>query len=164
MDEAQFWQIIDSAWDSSPDLKAHRESALKTLSDPEWKEEHEGFIEDEELLIEAISEALDQLSQDDLLQFDRILEQKLYDIDREEIQEHTDGSDDGFLYCRGYIVAIGKQYYDAINTEPSKATLDRECESIAYISANLYEDKFGELPPSGICRETASNLAGWSDE
>ncbi len=42
--------------------------------------------------------------------FDRMLERKLplYNVDRQEIQEVTDGSDDGFLYARGFIVALGE--------------------------------------------------------
>ena len=161
MNETQFWKIIDSAWKASPELLAHRKSALRTISDPESKDEHEAYIEDEERFINVIKQHLDQLSADDLLSFDRILERKLYDIDREDVHEHTDGSDDGFLYCRGYIVAIGKAYYDAVSSNPSNATFDCECESITYVSAHMYEEKFGPLPPSGICRETQSNQDCW---
>jgi hypothetical protein len=34
-----------------------------------------------------------------------VLERTLYDIDRADIQAVTDGSDDGFLYARGFVVA-----------------------------------------------------------
>ena len=149
MNETQFWSIIDNAWKASPELPAHRESALRTITHPETKDDHEAYIEGEEPFIDAIRQQLDELPAEDLLAFDRILERKLYDIDREDVHEHTDGSDDGFLYCRGYIVAIGKTYYDAVNADPSNATFDCECESITYISANLYEEKFGPLPVVG---------------
>ena len=161
MNESRFWQIIDAAWETSAALMQHRESALRTITDPDWKGNHEPFIEDEDELLDGIRKQLDLLSADELLEFDRILERKLYDIDREDIHEYTDGSDDGFLYCRGYIVAIGKTYYDAVNSDPTNATFDCECESFTYISANMYEEKFGELPSSGICRETQSNLDFW---
>jgi hypothetical protein len=95
------------------------------------------------------------------LAFDRILERKLYDLDRAEIHEHTDGSDDGFLYARGFIVAAGKDYYDAVLAKPSTARMDLECEEMCYLSWELYEENFGVLPPSEISRESCSNTAGW---
>lgn len=63
---------------------------------------------------------------------------------------------------RGFIVAMGQRYYDAINSDPSKAMFDWECEEINYISCFLYQEKFGEMPQSEICRETGSNQDGWS--
>ena len=79
-------------------------------------------------MVAALRTQLDRLSAADLLAFDRILERKQYDIDRQEVQEHTDGSDDGFLYARGFIVAAGRGYYDAVNADPSVALTDLECE------------------------------------
>ncbi len=51
------------------------------------------------------SDLLDKLPAEELLAFDRILERNQYDIDCAEIHENIDGSDDGFLYARGFIVA-----------------------------------------------------------
>ena len=110
-----------------------------------------------------MKEQLDGLSADELLAFDRILERKLYDIDRAEIQEHTDGSDDGFLYARGFIVAAGKDYYEAVRAEPGIAMMDMECEEMCYLPWGLYREKFGEVPSSDISRESCSNKAGWPD-
>jgi hypothetical protein len=93
------------------------------------------------------------------------LERKLYDIDRADIQERTDGSNDGFLYCRGFIVVIvgiGRGYYEAVRANPDRAVMDAECEVMCYLSWHLYRDKFGEVPPSGISRETQSNSEGWT--
>ena len=111
----------------------------------------------------ALEAALEELPKDELLAFDRILERKLYEIDRSEIQEYTDGSDDGFLYCRGFIVAAGQAYYDAVNKDPSRAMMDLECEDLCYLPMRVYAEKFGDMPDSEISRETASNSAGWSD-
>src|SRR5690349_2281203 len=86
--------------------------------------------EDLEEVIRALREQLASLSADDLLEFDRILERKLYDIDRADIQERTDGSDDGFLYCRGFIVAMGREYYEAVRANPAVAVTDAECEEM----------------------------------
>ncbi len=168
MDEFKFWQIIDNAWKSDSDLTAFRDAVLETLTSSDSKDsleeefgEEGPMIPNEEDFLEAIRLQIDSLKAEELLEFDRILERKLYEIDREDVHEHTDGSDDGFLYCRGFILAIGQRYYDAVNSEPENAMFDWECESITYISANLYEDKFGELPKSDICRETGSNEDGW---
>ena len=82
---------------------------------------------------------------------------------RRRIEEHTDGSDDGFLYARGFIVAAGKGYFDAVNANPSVALTDLECEEMCYLSSEIYEEKFGEIPESGISRESCSNKAGWPE-
>src|SRR4029077_14663115 len=111
----------------------------------------------EEEVVAALQDQLGQLLADELLAFDRILERKLYDIDRADIHERTDGSDDGFLYCRGFIVGMGRQYYDAVRANPAVAVMDAECEAMCYLSLHLYDEKFGDLPPSDICRETGSN-------
>src|SRR5262249_41649741 len=113
-------------------------------------------------VIPALKEQLDALPADELLAFDRILERKLYDIDRVDIHDHAHGSDDGFLYCRGFIVAMGREYYEAIRANPDRAIVDAECEAMGYLSWHLYHERFGEVPPSGISRETQSNSAGWA--
>lgn len=170
MNELKFWSMIEEAWNSDPGLLTFRSDVLTTLESEEAKEEFEEKHGDTAPSIpfydrfeEALTKQLDGLSQDELLAFDRILERKLYDIDREDVHEYVDGSDDGFLYCRGFIVAIGQRYYEAIDKDPSKAMFDWEAEGVTYISAHLYEEKFGEMPDSDICRETGSNTEGWGD-
>lgn len=169
MDENQFWAILEDAWNSNRRLLAFRKDVLATIDSESGKEEFEEkydgdpLIPNQNILLASIRGTLDALTKDELHQFDWILERKLYDIDRQEIQEQTDGSDDGFLYCRGFIVAMGKEYYDAVNRDPTNAMCDWECESITYISWHMYNAKFGDMPDSGISRESCSNTAGWSD-
>lgn len=163
MDEATFWAMIETAWKAAGKdgkAKARQKLAQGKLSDDEAEELVDAVEED---VIPALDDQLQELSAADLLAFDRILEKKLYDIDRAEIQEHTDGSDDGFLYARGFIVAAGKGYYDAVNAKPSTAMVDLECEEMCYISWHIHNEKFGETPKSGISRETCSNKAGWAE-
>ena len=162
MNETGFWKIFDNAWQTSDKTRSYQQQILSSLESEEAKEAVESqFGEFPDEVVDSIRAQLNELSAEDLLAFDRILERKHYDIDREEIHEYTDGSDDGFLYCRGFIVAMGQTFYDAVNADPSKALCDFECEVICYISAHLYEDKFGERPQSDICRETGSNDEGW---
>jgi hypothetical protein len=160
MDEGRFWAMIESAWQAV----GGKAKARQRLADGKLSEEKaEELVEAMEEVIPALRGQLDGLSGPDLLAFDRILERKLYDIDRAGVQEYTDGSDDGFLYARGFIVAIGKGYYDAVNARPSIAMMDLECEDMCYLPWHLHEEKFGPVPASGISRESCSNTAGWPD-
>ena len=161
MEDSRFWAMIETAWQ----VVGGKVKVRQKLADGKLSEEKaEELLEALEEVILALHEQLTRLSAADLLAFDRILERKLYEIDRAEIQEHTDGSDDGFLYARGFIVVAGQGYYEAVNVKPSVALMDMECEEICYLSWHLYAEKFGELPPSGISRESCSNKAGWLTE
>ena len=158
MNDPHFWAMIESVWQ----VVGGKSTARHKLATGKLSEDKaEELLEALDDVIPALREQLGLLCAEDLLAFDRILERKLYDLDRAEIQEHTDGSDDGFLYARGFIVAVGKEYYDAVLTKPSTALMDLECEEMCYLSSEIYEEKFGVLPPSEISRESCSNKAGW---
>lgn len=165
MNETIFWNMIEQAWDeTSPTLKAKR---FKIAVKQGFKEPSELGMELSDVvasdLLDNLTEKLKGLSQADLLAFDRILEQKLYDLDRANVQAYTDGSDDGFLYCRGFIVGMGKEYYDLIYKESDRAMADLEAESFCYFPMHLYTELYGDFPASNISRETASNQAGWEE-
>jgi hypothetical protein len=158
MDESRFWSLIESAWQ----VVGGKTRTRQKLAEGKLSEENAyALLESLQGVIPALRAELDQLSAQELLAFDRILERKLYDLDRAEVQAHTDGSDGGFLYARGFIVATGKAYYEAVNARPVTALMDLECEGLCYLSRDLYEEKFGEIPASGISRESCSNAAGW---
>jgi hypothetical protein len=161
MDENRFWSMIEAAWSVAGGKdKPRRRLAEGKLSEGQAYELQEVL---EEQVAPALQKRLDTLSAPELLAFDRILERKLYDIDRADIHERTDGSDDGFLYCRGFIVGVGRAYYEAVLANPDRAVTDAECEQMCYLSWHLHHDKFGEVPPSGISRETCSNSVGWPE-
>jgi len=159
MDDKRFWALIELAWKAAPEAAAARPDgkavapAKKALA----------AVDDalEKKMIPALKKAIAALPSAKLAAFDRTLERKLYELDRADVQRHTDGSDDGFLYARGFIVAMGRAYYEAVVADPSCAIADMECESITYLAKQLYEASHGALPPSGISRETGSNKAGW---
>lgn len=69
----------------------------------------------------------------------------------------------GFLYSRGFIVAMSRRVYNAVASNPDLAVPDAECEEMCYFFAHLYRESFGEFPGtgSGISRETGSNRTGW---
>lgn len=158
MNEERFWAMIEDAWqgvDSS--VEARRKLARGALPEEEVPELASQSSTD---MVPALQAALEALPENELLQFDRILERKLYDIDRDDIHEYTDGSDDGFLYCRAFIVAAGKDYYYAVSKDPSRAIMDTECEDLCYLSVRVYQTRFGEMPDSGISRETGFGISG----
>ena len=159
MDEEHFWSLIEAAWPKT-EQAAHIKSMTFTgvLED---SDELQAFLQG---VLGNLNADLEKLSRDELLLFDRILERKLYEIDREEIHAYTDGSDDGFLYCRGFIVIAGKEYYELVNSNPSKAIMDVWFEDICYSSWHMYQQKYGNMPRSGLSRETGSNKAGWDND
>jgi Protein of unknown function (DUF4240) len=160
VDENRFWSMIEIAWGAA----GGKAKSRQRLAEGKLSEDGAYSLQEtlEEEVVAALQDQLGQLPADELLAFDRILERKLYDIDRADIHERTDGSDDGFLYCRGFIVGMGRAYYEAVLANPDRVVTDAECEQMCYVSWHLHHDKFGEVPPSGISRETQSNSAGWT--
>lgn len=161
MEEKKFWDLIENAWERSgcndvrqKALENRDEAALEALSQ---------FIETE--LIAYYQIELQKLDKNDFIAYIHILEQKLYQIDRAEIHEYTDGSDDGFLYCRCFIVAMGKQYYDMVDKNPTKAIYDLSAERFGFEAYMSYEKKFSEeFERNSIhCIESASNIEGWKN-
>ena len=161
MDENRFWSMIEGAWNAIGGYVDVREQLAEG-----GDSENLAYSLDDALglFIAAPRTELAKLPADELLAFDRILERKLYHIDRADIHQRTDGSDDGFLYCRGFIVALGRRYYEAVRDNAELAVVDAECEQMCYISWHLYHEQFGEMAPSGISRETCSNFEGWPKE
>jgi hypothetical protein len=159
VDENRFWSMIEVAWGAAGGKAKARQRMTEGKASEELAYKLQEVLEEE--VAPALREQLDALSADELLAFDRVLERRMYDIDRADIHERTDGSDDGFLYCRGFIVGMGRAYYEAVSANPDRAVTDAECGEMCYISWHLHHDKFREVPPSGISRETQSNAAGW---
>jgi hypothetical protein len=105
------------------------------------------------------------LTGEELTALDRVVERKLYDIDSAGLHAVTGGSQDGFLYARGFIVAMGRRFYHAVAADVRMAVPWAELEEMCYLFAHLYHERYGSFPGtgSGISRESCSNLAGWPD-
>ncbi|SNY57110.1 DUF4240 domain-containing protein [Paractinoplanes atraurantiacus] len=158
-EEARFWALIESAWAACGPGAARARQAL-------LDRDQSGALTVESRLdtfLERLRSLSAGLSSAELTDLDRVAERLLFRIDREEIQEHTDGSDDGFLYCRGFILAAGRDFYYAVDADPARAVEDAECESMPYFFAHLHNERFGDFPDtgSGISRESATNPDGW---
>jgi hypothetical protein len=163
--EARFWDLVESAWAACGPEPARIRRAL-VERDPAADGDNdvihmlEGWTDQ---FLARLGELSADLSSAELTDLDRVVERKLYDIDRQEIQQQTDGSEDGFLYCRGFIVAAGRAFYQAVDANPAMAVIDAECETMCYFFAELHLKRFGTRPDtgSGISRESCSNSAGW---
>jgi uncharacterized protein DUF4240 len=167
-DEERFWGLMEMAW--APlglEVDRARRALAHRVPDP-GEDLHgkpplavvEGALREFLSNLRSISEGL---SAGELADLDRVVESKLYDIDRADIQAFTDGSDDGFLYARGFIVALGRDFYAAVAEDPKKAVPDAECEEMCYFFAHLHRERYGAFPDtgSGISRESCSNPTGW---
>ncbi|MET8039511.1 DUF4240 domain-containing protein [Micromonospora sp. NPDC005215] len=168
-DEARLWALIEAAWaELGPEPLALRQALVERDPADDDDDDDDGPYQAIDAWLDAFLDRLRHLSAEltgpELTALDRVVERKLHDIDREDIHEVTDGSDDGFLYARGFIVALGRTYYEAVRTDPAMALLDAECEAMCYFFAHLHDDRFGSLPGtgSGISRESFGNPAGWS--
>ncbi|WP_422737915.1 DUF4240 domain-containing protein [Micromonospora sp. WMMD729] len=166
-DEARLWALIESAWaELGAEPQALRRALLARDPADDDDEDDPSIAIDRWLspFLDRLAHLSAGLSTQELTDLDRVVERKLHEIDREDIHEITDGSDDGFLYCRGFIVALGRDYYEAVRATPGRAFPDAECESMCYFFAHLHNDRFGSWPEtgSGISRESFCNPAGWS--
>ncbi|MGW3784931.1 DUF4240 domain-containing protein [Micromonospora chokoriensis] len=167
-DEARLWALIESAWAELGAEPAALRQALveRDPADDDDDDDDPSYAIDDWLdrFLDRLGHLCAELTGPELTDLDRVVERKLYDIDREDIHEVTDGSDDGFLYCRGFIVALGRAYYETVRADPAMALPDAECESMCYFFAHLHNDRFGSWPEtgSGISRESFGNPAGWS--
>jgi hypothetical protein len=161
MTDKDFWGLIELSWQDSPILYKKRAKALET-NDEELLEELSQELYN--TITENCKKRLLKLEKDELTSFIHILEERLYNIDREEIHEFTDGSDDGFLYCRCFILGMGEQYYNMIDKEPAKAKLDLEAEAFGFVGYEVYQEKFEEdfERNSVHCIESCSNTNFWS--
>jgi Protein of unknown function (DUF4240) len=162
-DEVRFWARVEAAWAhcSTEANRVRRALAARAPGPDTHLFAVEGALP---VFVGALTDQCRELPGGELTSLDRVLDRKLYDIDRADIQAMTDGSDDGFLYARGFIVAMGRDFYDAVASDPEAAVLDAECEEMCYFFADLYRERFGEFPEtgSGISRESCSNATGWA--
>ncbi len=143
MDKAQFWRLIEDAKDKSG-----------------------GECEEQAERIEA---ALVKLPPEEIIAFDRILDElrdKAYRWDLWGAGQLINGfcSDDGFEYFRCWIIAQGQTVYEnALANPDSLADVvepgfdDAECEALLYVAGTAYEATTGqEIPYFGTPQPDAN--------
>ena len=126
---------------------------------------------DDEEAVEPLVHALTHLTIPKIEAFENHIAQSLYDIDGEIYATHagaSEGSDDAFLYCRCYVVAQGREYYEAVKLNPSRMPkqLEHWFEPLLYVSEAAWSSVTGRDSSewefeSSVSYETGSNSAHW---
>eukprot|EP00697_Spironema_sp_BW2_P006878 gnl/Spiro4/21051_TR10271_c1_g1_i1.p1 gnl/Spiro4/21051_TR10271_c1_g1~~gnl/Spiro4/21051_TR10271_c1_g1_i1.p1 ORF type:complete len:182 (-),score=34.72 gnl/Spiro4/21051_TR10271_c1_g1_i1:54-599(-) len=170
MNERHFWDLISDAWQCHPSEDEVRcRWVLALLDNPDYHAQNAQRVCTalNNSVLPSLRKRLHTLSPAEVAQFDVILVEKLYTLDRREIQNHTDGCDEGFLYRRGFIVALGAAYFRLINERPSRALIGLECEDLCYLPLHVYRNLVGRSLPTPLgsagvlSRTSGSNTAGW---
>ncbi|MGI5289772.1 hypothetical protein ACQEVF_41425 [Nonomuraea polychroma] len=162
--EDRFWDMVEAAWAPLGEEVGRARQALTDRSADSGEDAAFAVVEHAlEGFLDNLAVSSRDLRAEDLTDLDRVVERKLYDIDRADIHAVTDGSDDGFLYACGFIVAMGRDFYTGVLRNPELAVLDADCEEMCYFFAHLHQERYGTFPDtgSGISRESCSNSAGW---
>lgn len=131
---------------------------------------------DDDAVLEPSVQALAALDDEAIFAFDDILAGKLHALDtREHCRtcyagelDPDDGDDyisaDDFLYSRCVVVANGRDYFNAVLSDPANMPQDMEFESLLSLPASAYELKTGReyehLTP--VSYESFQNAAGWA--
>ena len=126
---------------------------------------------DENAAVRPLQEALSTKNEAELAAFEEELAQKLYAIDGKAYADNagdTADSDDGFLYARCYVVAKGKNFYEAVLATPTKMpkSIDQWCEALLYPHRSAWATATGrdesEWPfDTSVSYESGSNERLW---
>ena len=127
--------------------------------------------QDEEAAVSPLEIALVAKSIPKIEGFYSLLAHALYEIDGETYADNAGdagGSDDGFLYARCYVVARGRDFYNAVKSDPSQMPqdLNQWCESLLYVAPNAWGRITGSEPNQWefypeVSFETGHNISQW---
>ena len=148
MHESEFWRLIELI--DSEALDGGNENAA----------------------IHPLHQALLEKSEEELFAFEEALALRLHAIDGEIFAENagdSGDSDDGFLYARCYVIAKGREFFEAVEGDPTRMpkSIDLWCESLLYPHREAWAHLTGrdasEWPFwSSVSYETGSNSNLWS--
>ena len=93
---------------------------------------------DKRAAVQPLQAALSGKKEAELVEFQEALAQKLYAIDGESYAENAGDSgrsDDAFLYARLYVVARGREHYEAVRSQPERMpkSIEQSCEPLLYV-------------------------------
>ena len=161
--ETWLWELVEAAWAPLGAEVNVARRALAARRPGEQLEKLPVLKGAREAFTASLASQCHGLTVPELTALDRVVERKLYDIDSAELHAVTGGSDDGFLYARGFIVAMGRGFYYAVAADALMAVPRAGFEDMCYFFAHLCHERYGSFPGtgSGISRESCSNLAGW---
>ena len=125
---------------------------------------------------EKLSALLTELESQEIIDFDTIMRQQLIEAYRWDLWAvayiiNGGCSDDGFEYFRGWLIAQGKDYFEAALKNPENAAArvseggDVECESILYVANQVYEEKTGsEMPLPNVMQPSEPTGQRWDED
>ncbi len=126
---------------------------------------------EEESAVLPVQTGLSGKTEAELVEFQEALAQKLYAIDGEAYARNAGESgfsDDGFLYARLYVIARGREYYEAVRAHPERMpkSIRHWCEPLLYVHKYAWEALTGrsasEWPFSPtVSYESGSNPGLW---
>lgn len=147
MNTERFWEIIEESWSQvSPEANTARANLLAgKIKDSELNALHNAI---ENSVILVYEDQIDELKKHELIDFDRILQSKLLDLDRPEIFKHHGGPFERFLFARSFIVLAGKAYFEAVMLDPSRVVGRLESEEMSNSAKLYYFHKYDEEMPS----------------
>lgn len=125
---------------------------------------------DEEGALAPLRAALAGRSAEELEGFEEALASALFALDGRAFAAAAGASgrsDDAFLYARCFVVARGRELFEAVRADPSRMPRSTEewCEGLLSVVAEVYEestDADWSFEPS-VSYETGSNHAQWRE-
>jgi hypothetical protein len=161
-DEARLWSLLEAAWARlGRDVgQARQDLVVRPSGTPADTAVLKGALPH---LLDVLRGLCQGLPAGELITLDRVVERKLWEIDRADVHAVIGGSDDGFLYARGFTVAMGREFHGCVASDPQMGAAWAECEEMCYFFAHLHHEHFGVFPDtgSGISRESGQNVADW---
>jgi hypothetical protein len=153
MTDDEFWTLIEANIDRD---------ALRSLGEDEYPDS----------LMRPLTEELARLGVREIQAFEELLAKALHGIDGAIFAVNAGASgqsDDGFLYCRCWVVANGKAYYEAVLAAPEKMpkTIREWCEPLLYVAGEAWAKKTGRDAEewdyqTEVSYETGSNERLWA--
>lgn len=126
---------------------------------------------DDDAVLEPAHDELVKLGVEEIISFEEILSEKLYQLDTRNHALACYGGDidsmsvDDFLYSRCVVVANGKELFNEVLGNPKEMPQEMEFESLLYLSEGAYEELTGEelskKHSTKFSYESGSNKAGW---
>ena len=122
-----------------------------------------------------LSQLLSDLESAEIISFSEHFNQKLIDAFRWDLWAiayivNGGASDDGFLYFRGWLLAQGKDYFEAALAHPESAANNaivgefNECEDILYVARQAYEEITGDELPTILNEPAQPAGESWEEE
>jgi len=111
---------------------------------------------------ERLTRTLAEQSLAEIFAFNRLLSEYLQSSYRNGLWEissivnRDDGSEDGFEYFRGWLIAQGRTYFEQAVANPERAADRAEpadpayCEAMLYVAREAYQVRTGQEAPEGM--------------